>query len=106
VLDVAGGAGGQGLLAARRSGPSGAVLVTDLSAEIRTYAERVAAEQGLGHLSTRELDLLPGPGSSAGRDPGRLAPWRSVRGEQALARFEDGSGFEGPCELHVLSGER
>jgi SAM-dependent methyltransferase len=56
VLDVAGGAGGQALLAARRTGPDGSVLVTDLSAEILTYAERAAAEAGLRQLTTTEAD--------------------------------------------------
>lgn len=56
VLDVAGGAGGQGLAAARRTGATGSVLVTDLSPTILTYAERGAAETGLRHLTTAELD--------------------------------------------------
>lgn len=56
VLDVAGGAGGQALLAARRTGPEGSVLVTDLSAAILTYADRAAAEAGLRQLTTAEAD--------------------------------------------------
>jgi len=56
VLDLAGGAGGQGLAAARRTGQAGSVLVTDLSPTILTYAERAAAEDGVRHVSTAELD--------------------------------------------------
>ena len=56
VLDVAGGAGGQALPAARRTGPDGSVLVTDLSPAILTYAERAAAEAGLRQLTTTEAD--------------------------------------------------
>lgn len=56
VLDVAAGAGGQGLAAARRTGPSGSVVLTDLSPEILTYAERAAAEEGLRHLTTAQAD--------------------------------------------------
>ena len=56
VLDVAGGAGGQGLAAARRTGATGSVLVTDLSPNILTYAERAAAELGVRHLTTAEAD--------------------------------------------------
>lgn len=56
VLDVAGGAGGQGLAAARRTGATGSVLVTDLSPTILSYAERAAAEGGLRHLTIAELD--------------------------------------------------
>ena len=38
VLDVAAGAGGQTLAAARRVGPSGSVLATDISPAILEYA--------------------------------------------------------------------
>ena len=56
VLDVAGGAGGQALAAARRTGPTGSVVVTDLSPAILAYAERAAAEAGLRHVTTAEID--------------------------------------------------
>ncbi len=45
VLDVAGGAGGQALAAARRTGPAGSVVVTDLSPGILGYAELAADER-------------------------------------------------------------
>ena len=56
VLDVAAGAGGQTIAAARRAGPTGGVLATDLSPEILRYAATAAAEAGLDNVSTRELD--------------------------------------------------
>jgi len=56
VLDVAAGAGGQGIAAARRVGPSGQVLATDLSPTILEYASRAAEAAGVGNLSTLELD--------------------------------------------------
>jgi len=56
VVDVAAGAGGQSLAAARRVGPGGSVLATDLSPTILTYAAKAAADAGLGNLSTQELD--------------------------------------------------
>src|SRR5512146_2373308 len=56
VLDVAAGAGGQSVRAARRVGPSGSVLATDISPEILRYAERAARDAGLTNLATRELD--------------------------------------------------
>lgn len=56
VLDVAAGAGGQSVRAARRVGPSGRVLATDISPEILRYAERAAREAGLANVATRELD--------------------------------------------------
>jgi len=56
VLDVAGGAGGQAMTAARRTGPDGSVTVTDVSPAILTCAQRAADENGLRHLTTYELD--------------------------------------------------
>ena len=56
VLDVAGGAGGQAMAAARRTGADGSVLVTDTSPAILGYAERDAAEHGLRQVSTVEVD--------------------------------------------------
>jgi ubiquinone/menaquinone biosynthesis C-methylase UbiE len=64
VLDVAAGGGGQTLAAARRVGPSGRVLATDISPRILSYAAKVTAEAGLSNVETREadgeaLDVLP-----------------------------------------------
>src|SRR3954447_23933065 len=65
VLDVAAGAGGQTLAAARRVGPGGHVLATDISSNILAYAEHSAREAGLGNVETHvvdgeELDVPPG----------------------------------------------
>ena len=66
VLDVAAGAGGQTLAAARRVGPDGRVLATDISSNILAFAERSARDAGLGDVvETRvvdgeELDVEPG----------------------------------------------
>lgn len=65
VLDVAAGAGGQTLAAARRAGPDGHVLATDIAANILEYAEREARAAGLDNVATRvldgeELDVEPG----------------------------------------------
>jgi SAM-dependent methyltransferase len=56
VLDVAAGAGGQSIAAARRVGPSGQVLATDISPRILQYAAQAAADAGLSNITTRELD--------------------------------------------------
>ncbi len=56
VLDVAAGAGGQSLAAARRVGPSGQVLATDISPVILGHAAAAAAAAGLSTVRTRELD--------------------------------------------------
>jgi len=56
VLDVAAGAGGQTLAAARRVGPAGRVLATDISPNILRYAAEGARRAGLANVETRELD--------------------------------------------------
>src|SRR5919201_1713445 len=56
VLDVAAGAGGQTLAAARRAGPDGAVLATDISASILEFASSEARRAGLANVSTRPMD--------------------------------------------------
>ena len=56
VLDVAAGAGGQTLAAARRVGPDGYVLATDISSNILEFAARAAREAGLLNVETRVLD--------------------------------------------------
>jgi len=56
VLDVAAGAGGQTLVAARRVGPEGSVLATDISENILAFAERTAAEAGLSNVATKVMD--------------------------------------------------
>lgn len=64
VLDVAAGAGEQTLAAARRTGPAGHVLATDISPAILRYAKAAAQQAGLANVETCELDgerhdLLP-----------------------------------------------
>ncbi len=56
VLDVAAGAGEQTVAAARRVGPEGHVLATDLSPVILGYAERAARLAGLDNISTHAID--------------------------------------------------
>jgi len=56
VLDVAAGAGGQTLAAARLVGAGGSVVATDISPTILTYAARAAVEAGLTNVETIEAD--------------------------------------------------
>lgn len=56
VLDVAAGAGEQTMAAAKRVGPHGRVLATDLSASILEFAASLAKEQGHGQVATQVLD--------------------------------------------------
>ena len=70
VLDVAAGAGGQTLAAARRVGAAGRVVANDISSGILTYAAKAAAEQGLTNVETvagdaEELGGMAGAGFDA-----------------------------------------
>jgi SAM-dependent methyltransferase len=56
VLDVAAGAGEQTLAAARRVGPSGHVLATDISPVILEYAAHSARLAGLDNVATHAID--------------------------------------------------
>ncbi len=56
VLDVAAGAGEQTLVAARRVGPSGSVLATDISSNILELAAADARAAGLTNIETRVMD--------------------------------------------------
>jgi SAM-dependent methyltransferase len=56
VLDVAAGAGEQTLITARRVGPSGYVLATDISANILEFAAAGARAIGLTNVETRVMD--------------------------------------------------
>lgn len=56
VLDVAAGTGDQSLLAAHLVGPSGAILATDISADMLSIAARVIQQEGLTTITTRVMD--------------------------------------------------
>jgi SAM-dependent methyltransferase len=65
VIDIAAGGGGQTLAAARRVGPNGAVLATDISPRILEFAASEARRAGLANVGTQavdgeELDVEPG----------------------------------------------
>lgn len=56
VLDVAAGSGGQTMLAARRVGPSGFVLATDLSPQMLAFAAMELQQAGLTNVETQVMD--------------------------------------------------
>lgn len=56
VLDVAAGAGEQTITIARRVGPEGDVLATDISATILRYLDQRASDEGHANIRVRELD--------------------------------------------------
>jgi len=56
VLDVAAGAGGQTIAAAKRIGPTRYVLATDISPNILEFASAAAREEGLTNVQTHVMD--------------------------------------------------
>jgi SAM-dependent methyltransferase len=84
VLDVAAGAGGQSLAAARRVGPTGHVLSTDISPAILDRAAEAASAAGLANVTTRELD-----GERLDLDP---ASFDAVISRLGLIYFPDQAG--------------
>jgi SAM-dependent methyltransferase len=56
VLDVAAGAGEQTLRIARRVGPTGYVLATDIASNILAFAEKAVQQAGLSNVETRVMD--------------------------------------------------
>jgi SAM-dependent methyltransferase len=56
VLDIAAGAGEQSITAAKKVGPSGAVLATDISSNILNYASQLAKQAGINNIQTRVMD--------------------------------------------------
>jgi ubiquinone/menaquinone biosynthesis C-methylase UbiE len=56
VLDIAAGTGDQSILAGRIVGPVGAILATDIAAEMLTIAAHVIQQEGLTNITTRVMD--------------------------------------------------
>jgi ubiquinone/menaquinone biosynthesis C-methylase UbiE len=56
VLDVAAGAGEQSITTAKRAGPTGSVLATDISSNILEFAKKMAAAAGLENIDTAVMD--------------------------------------------------
>src|SRR3954452_11063916 len=56
VLDVAAGYGEPALTAARKAGPEGRVVATDISAEMLTFGRERAAAAGVGNVEFVESD--------------------------------------------------
>jgi ubiquinone/menaquinone biosynthesis C-methylase UbiE len=56
VLDVAAGAGEQTIVTARRIGPTGNILATDISSNLLRFAAEAARQAGLDNIETRVMD--------------------------------------------------
>lgn len=56
VLDIAAGAGEQSIVTAKKVGPSGYILATDISANILEYAKQMAQQAGVSNMETKVMD--------------------------------------------------
>src|SRR5450755_194476 len=56
VLDVAAGAGEQTITAAKRVGPTGRVVATDISSNIIAFADALVSREGLSNVETLVMD--------------------------------------------------
>jgi ubiquinone/menaquinone biosynthesis C-methylase UbiE len=70
VLDIACGAGNQSIQAARRVGPTGLVVASDISGAMLNYVRQNAASAGIGNIETVEcsaddLDVAGAPFDAA-----------------------------------------
>jgi ubiquinone/menaquinone biosynthesis C-methylase UbiE len=70
VIDIGAGTGDQAIAAARRVGPTGTVLATDISASMLEIASETARREGLSNFETRVMDAqaldLPSESFDAG----------------------------------------
>src|SRR5262245_51534225 len=90
VLDVAAGTGEQTLIAARRVGPNGFVLATDIAERMLAYLKEAARREGLTNVQTRLMDarLLELEPESFDAAICRLALMLIPEREKALARIK------------------
>jgi len=56
VLDIAAGAGEQSITTAKKVGPSGYILATDISSNILEYAKQMAHQEGINNMETKVMD--------------------------------------------------
>jgi ubiquinone/menaquinone biosynthesis C-methylase UbiE len=56
VLDIAAGAGEPSITTAKKVGPSGRVLATDISSNILDFAKQMAQEAGVNNIETKVMD--------------------------------------------------
>src|SRR5580704_1177984 len=73
VLDVAAGYGEPALTAARRAGPDGRVVATDISAEMLAFGRERASAAGLGNVEFMESDAAAGRIRGFLKSGGRIA---------------------------------
>jgi SAM-dependent methyltransferase len=102
VLDVAAGYGEPALTAARKAGPEGRVVATDISAEMLAFGRQRAAAAGLGNVEFMQSDASSLDFPSAGFDAA-VSRWGLIfepDGEAAAARIR---GFLKPGARMAIS---
>ena len=70
VLDIAAGAGEQSITAAKKVGPEGYVLATDIAPEILEYALELAKEKGIDNI---DVEVVFDPPWRA-----KISPFRTI----------------------------
>src|SRR3954447_25833146 len=102
VLDVAAGYGEPSLTAARRAGPEGTVVATDISAQMISFGRERAAAAGVGNIEFVESDAA-GLDFPEGSFDAALSRWGIIfepDGEAAAARVR---GFLKPDSRMAIS---
>jgi len=99
VLDVAAGAGEQTLTVARRVGPSGYVLATDISSGILDYTARNAGLAGFGNVETIVVD-------GEALDQIEAEPFDAVISRVGLIYFPDQHAALTGMKRHLRPGGR
>jgi SAM-dependent methyltransferase len=102
VLDVAAGYGEPALTAARKAGPEGRVVATDISAEMLTFARRRAAAAGLANVDFVQSDACSLDFPSASFDAA-VSRWGIIFEPDAEAAAERIRGFLKPGARIAIS---
>ena len=102
VLDVAAGYGEPALTAARKAGPEGAVVASDISAEMLAFARERAAEAGLENVEFVESDAASLDFAPASFDAA-VSRWGIIFEPDAEAAAERVRGFLKPGARMAIS---
>lgn len=102
VLDVAAGYGEPAMTAARKAGPDGTVVATDISAEMLAFGRERAADEGIGNMEFMQADAsaLDFPAESFDAALSRWGIIFEPDGEAAAARVR---GFLKPGSRMAIS---
>src|SRR5204863_1184406 len=102
VLDVAAGYGEPALTAARKAGPEGRVVATDISAEMLAFGRERAAAAGLGNVEFMESDASSLDFPQASFDAA-VSRWGIIFEPEAEATAARVRGFLKPGSLMAIA---